>query len=96
MSYDNNRQIIVSKVVSDKPNAPKLRASTEFDGVKWQAGLWPMTRKDGSVVTDKNGNTLYKGTFEVDDYKPGNDDKRQPPGPVSPPSSQEFNDGIPF
>jgi len=69
-NFDNNMQVIVSKVVSDKANAPTLRVNMEINGVKYKAGLWLWTRKDGSNVTDKAGNGQYKGTLEVDDYQP--------------------------
>ncbi len=68
MPYDNDMQVILAKVVSDNPNAPKMRINFEMNGQKYQAGLWPMTRKDQSIVKDKNGNTLYKGMVEVDNY----------------------------
>ena len=70
-NYDNNLQVIVSKIVSDKQKAPTLRVSVEINGTKYQAGLWPWTRKaDNSLVKDKHGNMQYKGKLEVDDYKP--------------------------
>ena len=68
MTYDNDMQVILAKVVSDNPNAPHMRINFEMNGQKYQAGLWPMTRKDNTVVKDKNGNTLYKGKVEVDNY----------------------------
>ena len=71
MSFDNTNQIILSKVVSDNPNAPALRLRVELEGgAKKEAALWPMTRKDGSVVKDKNENTLYKGILEDDTFEP--------------------------
>ena len=71
MSYDNTNEVVVSKVVSDHPNAPTMRLQVELEGKrKMKCGLWPMTRKDGSEVKDKNGNALYKGRLEVDDYQP--------------------------
>jgi len=92
--YDNNMQVIVSKVVSDKRNAPTLRVSVEIDGQRYQAGLWPWTRKaDNSHVTDKNGNTQYKGKLEVDDYQGGNGPSAPPDAP---PPSNDFDDDIPF
>jgi len=68
MSYDNSNQAILSKVVSDKENAPALRVEFNVEGVKYKASLWPWTRKDGSPVTDKNGNGQYKGKVERDTY----------------------------
>jgi len=69
--YDNTNQIILTKAVSDKPNAPDLRVNFNVDGVKYKAGLWVWTKKDGTPVTDKNGNRQYKGKVELDDYEPG-------------------------
>ena len=95
MSYDNDKQIILSKVVSDNPKAPKLRVTVEMNGQKWQAGLWEMTRRDKSVVKDKNGNTLYKGTLEIDDYQ----GRSQPANsqPQSRPEPDSFDDSdLPF
>lgn len=89
MSYDNNKQIIVSKVVSDNPKAPTLRVTTEIDGQKYKAGLWLWKRKDGSSVTDKNGNGQYIGSLEVDDYKPQQQREPEPP-------QDDFDDDIPF
>lgn len=68
MSYDNSNQIILKKVVSENPNAPKLRAEITIDGVKHKAGLWVWTRKDGSPVQDKDGNGQYIGKVELDTY----------------------------
>jgi len=68
MSFDNSKQVVVSKVVSDNPAAPALRVNFEINGQKYQAGLWPWTRKDGSQVTDKAGNALYKGDWAEDNY----------------------------
>jgi len=69
MNYDNSKQVIIRKVVSDKPTAPEL--SVEFtgsDGVKYRAGMYRWTKKDGSIVKDKNGNSMYQGKYEVDTY----------------------------
>jgi hypothetical protein len=90
MSFDNNMQVIVSKVVSDKTNAPTLRVNTEINGQKYKAGLWLWKRKDGTTVTDKAGNAQYKGTLEVDDYEANT----APPPP--PQDDDEFGDSIPF
>lgn len=86
MSYDNNMQVIVSKVVSNKQGAPTLRIQLEIDGVKYQAGVWPWKRKDGSLVKDKNENMQYKGKLEVDDYVPKGQSEPAP----------DFDDPIPF
>lgn len=92
MSYDNNMQVIVGKVTSSNTKAPTLRVNVEIDGVKYQAGLWPWKRKDGSNVTDKQGNMQYIGTLEVDNYKPQdtNIDRQAAP------AEDEFDDSIPF
>jgi hypothetical protein len=68
--YDNNMQGVIAKVISDNPRAPTMRVNVEIEGVKWKAGAWPMKRRDGTVVLDKNGNTLYKFQLEIDDYDP--------------------------
>ena len=88
MSYDNNLELIIKRVVSEKPNAPVLRASVEIDGTKYKASLWTWTRKDGSKVTDKNGNPQWKGKLEVDTYEPN--------GKQAEPKADDFNDEIPF
>ena len=87
MSYDNNMQVIVSKVVSDNPKSPKLRVTTEINGVKYKAGLWVWNRQDGTPVTDKAGNNQYKGTLEVDYYKPNQQEA---------PQEKDFDDDLPF
>ena len=66
MSYDNEKQVIISKVISDHPQAPTLRVDVVIDGVKHTAGLWAWDRKDGTKVLDKAGNGKYIGTLEVD------------------------------
>ena len=68
MSYDNTKQVILRKVQSDNPKAPALQVEFEFNGQKYRAGLWNWTRKDGSPVTDKNGNGMYIGDYERDTY----------------------------
>ena len=68
MSYDNDNQLIIKKVTSDNPKAPKLRAEIVVNGQKLKAGLWPWTRKDGSPVLDKEGNGQYIGKIEEDNY----------------------------
>ena len=88
MSYDNNMQIIMSKVVSDNTKAPALRINLEINGVKYKAGLWVWTKRDGTTVTDKAGNAQYKGTLEVDDYE------QKQPAEQAPP--EDFDDDIPF
>ena len=70
MSYDNANQMILKKVKSDNPKAPKLRAEITVNGVKLKCGLWPWTRKDGSPVLDKEGNGQYIGQIEEDNYTP--------------------------
>lgn len=95
--YDNNREVILSKVVSDNPNAPVTRARFELTEAlppgNYKFALWPMTRKDDSVVKDKNGNTLYKGKIEEDDYVAQN----TPPAATTNVASEDFDtDDIPF
>ena len=72
MSYDNSNQVILSKVVSENPNAPALRITLELNGQKYKAGLWNWDRKDGSNVVDKAGNAQYIGKLEIDDFVPNN------------------------
>lgn len=91
MEYDNNREFILRKVVSDNPNAPMMATNGEIDGVPHKLAFWPMKRKDGSLVKDKNGNQLYKGKLEVDEYK-----QQQPPAQQEPEPKPEFDDDIPF
>ena len=97
MSYDNEKQVIVSKVVSDNDKAPQLRVNIELDGVKYKAGLWVWTRKaDGSKVLDKAGNAQYMGTLELDDYVAGQGSGQQG-GPMrDEPPADDFDDLIPF
>ena len=96
MEYDNNMEMVMGKVVSDNPKAPTLRVTFEIDGVKYKAGLWPMRRKDDSLVMDKAGKQLYKGKVEIDDYKPPNQDNRRP-AQSAPEPVRDFEDSeIPF
>ena len=88
MSYDNDMEIILSKVVSDKPNAPAWRVTFEMDGQKYKAGLWVWDRKDGTFVTDQDGNKKYKGKIEIDDYTP--------PASQPEPAKDFDDDDIPF
>jgi hypothetical protein len=95
--YDNTNDIIVSKVVSDNPNAPVLRVNLEdINGKKWKAGLWVWEKKDGTPVTDKDGNKKYKGKLEPDNYEPGQQSGASQ-APASTPPAQDFEaDEIPF
>lgn len=68
--FDNSKQVVLSKVVSDSDKAPAMRVNFEIGGEKFKAGLWAWTKKDGTPVTDKNGNQLYKGNYEVDTFQP--------------------------
>lgn len=96
MEYNNEKQVIVAKVVSDNPKAPTLRVTVEIDGQKYRAGVWPWERKDKSIVKDKNGNTLYKGTLELDDYVPAGTEP-PPAQPTPPRAAPEMDeDDIPF
>lgn len=72
MSYDNSKQVILRKIQVDNPKPTTPVMSVEFtgpDGVKYEAPLWPWTRKDGSAVLDKNGNAMYQGSYKEDTYK---------------------------
>lgn len=90
-NYDNNMQVILEKVVSDKEKAPALRVKVEMNGVKYEAGLWPWNHKDGTPVTDNNGNGKYLGKLKVDDYQP--DSPQQSHAPVG---AGDIDDDIPF
>lgn len=93
MSYDNDMQVIIKKVVSDKQNAPSMGVEvTTENGKKYKAPVWPWRRKDGSLVKDKNGNMQYKGPLKVDDFVP----KGTHQGPERTPVVDEFDDEIPF
>ena len=69
-NFDNDMQVILSKVDSTNPNAPVMRINFEMKGQKYKAGLWVWTKKDGGVVTDPSGNKKYKGKIEVDNFVP--------------------------
>jgi hypothetical protein len=89
--YDNNLQVIVSKVVSDKQNAPTLNVTVEIAGRKYSSGLWLWRRKDGSTVNDKHGNAMYKGKLkEWDSENPGAQ-RRGSPMSQPTPADQVFN-----
>ena len=93
--FNNDMQIILSKVSSDNPQAPALRVNFEINGQKYKAGLWLWDRKDGTPVCDKNGNKKYKGKIEIDDYQPNSPPAAQPP-PAPAQTEDGFTDGIPF
>lgn len=82
--YDNNLQVIVSKVVSENPKAPTLSVQVEIAGKKYSGGVWMWRRKDGSTVDDKNGNAQYIGKLkEWDSENPGAQRSRShQPGPA--------------
>lgn len=105
--FDNNLQVIVSKVVSDNQKAPTLNVQVDINGKKLSGGVWPWRRKDGSSVTDKNGNMQYIGKLkEWDSENPGKERVRSeaPPGPADRAfqaahaklQDEEFEDDIPF
>lgn len=95
MSYDNEKQVIISKVVSDNPKAPALRVDVVINGVKHTAGLWAWDRKDGSKVLDKAGNGKYIGKLEVDTYEAEQDQKGVAEAKAAMASAEDFDD-IPF
>ena len=98
MSYDNEKQVIISKVVSDNPKAPALRVDVVINGVKHTAGLWAWERKDGSKVVDKAGNGKYIGKLEVDTYE-ANQDKQgivEANKALNAKADDSFEDDIPF
>lgn len=103
MSYDNSKQVIIRKVVSDKPNAPALSVQfKDSNGVDMEAAMWQWTRKDGTPVLDKNGNAMYQGTYKEDTYTTqqnanGMEQARSAaePAPAAP-AADPFEDDIPF
>lgn len=95
MSYDNEKQVIISKVVSDNPKAPALRVDVVINGVKHTAGLWAWERKDGSKVVDKAGNGKYIGKLEVDTYEAEQDQKGVAEAKAAMAPAEDFDD-IPF
>ena len=98
MSYDNEKQVIISKIISDNPKAPALRVDVVINGVKHTAGLWAWQRKDGSKVVDKAGNGKYIGKLEVDTYE-ANQDKQgivEANKALNAKADDSFEDDIPF
>jgi hypothetical protein len=98
-NYDNSNQAILKQVVSDNPKAPKLRLELTINGVKYKAGLWPWTRKDGSPVQDKNGKGQYIGRVELDTYgqevqQQGIEQAKQ--AAQNPVAAEFFDDDVPF
>jgi len=90
--YDNNMQIILTKVVSDKPNAPALRVNFEMNGQKFKASLWQWITKDGRHINDTAGNPKFLGKIEIDDYVPdqqGGYQGQQPQQPQQQPYQQQ-------
>ena len=96
MSYDNEKQVIISKVVSDNPKAPALRVDVVINGVKHTAGLWAWERKDGSKVVDKAGNGKYIGKLEVDTYEANQDQQGIVEVNKALNTDDSFEDNIPF
>ena len=108
--FDNDKQVIVSKVISDNPKAPTLNVQVEFGGRKYSGGVWLWRRKDGSSVVDKNGNAQYIGKLkEWDSENPGAERGRGVQGGRGAPTpadkvfesahsqvEEEFEDDIPF
>jgi len=97
-NFDNSKQVVLSKVVSDNPAAPVMRVNFEVNGQRYQAGLWAWTRKDGSPVTDKAGNALYKGDWDEDNYtkEMQNAGMAQVKAAAAPDPAGGFEDDIPF
>lgn len=96
MSFDNNKQVIVSVVHSKKENAPVMRVNLEITETlppgKYEAGLWAWERKDGTFVTDDQGKKKLKGKLTEDTYQPA-----QNTSPPAPEPQQDFKDSdIPF
>ena len=98
MSYDNEKQVIISKVVSDNPKAPALRVDVVINGVKHTAGLWAWERKDGSKVVDKASNGKYIGKLEVDTYEANQDQQGivEANKALNAKADDSFEDSIPF
>ena len=98
MSYDNEKQVIISKIISDNPKAPALRVDVVINGVKHTAGLWAWERKDGSKVVDKAGNGKYIGKLEVDTYEANQDQQGivEANKALNAKADDSFEDDIPF
>ena len=64
--YDDNMRMSMFKVVSDHPDAPMLRCVFQINGVDYECGLWAKTRRDDTLVKDKNNNQVYGGKINVD------------------------------
>ena len=95
--FDNSKQVIVRKVVSDNDKAPDLRVSFEVDGQKYQAGVWLWTKKDGTPVLDKAGNRMYNGNWEEDNYATeGMEKAKEALAPQAAPDFGDFADDVPF
>ena len=102
MSYDNSKQVILSPVTSENPNAPVMRVEwTDSAGVKQKAGLWLWERKDGTPVLDKAGKKQYIGKYEEDTYSKQQQDQgiaqaQATANSVPQPSDNFVDDDIPF
>lgn len=89
--YSNEMQMIVSRVYSDKDDAPVMRAKFEINGTKYEASLWVWTRKaDDSAVLDKQGNKQFKGPVKIDDFVPNTQSAHNRP------TEPDFDDDLPF
>ena len=73
MEWDNEKQVIISKVISDHPKAPALRVDVLIDGVKHTAGVWAWHHADGTKILDKAGNGKYIGKLKVDTWEANQD-----------------------
>jgi len=70
MSYDNSRQMIITKAEQTSSTSPALRINFEVDGQRYKCSLWVWTTKAGQFVLDKKGNKQYIGNYEEDNWTP--------------------------
>ena len=91
MPYDNQASLF--KVLSTTPKAPALRVVVNIDGTEYSAGLWAVTRKDGSRVKDRNGNQIYSGPIELKTGQQKGQQQAPPPAatPQAGPDDPDLN-----
>ena len=79
------------KTVSDNPKYPVYRVVIELaDGQKRVVPLWPKTDRDtGSLLLDRNGQPMWSGTYQVDDYQSQNAPPTQAPPAQAPPADEQ-------
>ena len=63
-------EITLFTVTSTNPKAPMYRASIRIGGVEYEAPIWPRTRRDGTAVTDRQGNPIIGGKIVPAEARP--------------------------